>query len=186
VYFPPGPKTLLLTTGFHRVGIVAVKHIDPDRNISSRGLSKIPDRDVDDAITGDDRPYNGLRNEKISPQLAFGSCLGEAYRIISGISRYLRSFGSGSGIVQTFPHIEQLPNEKPGLQNGNAEQQNGERRQSIRIVRDPLRFKSEFFVDFRFLLALAVLLFGLLLGVLGGEYFYRERYLVGAALMAAG
>ena len=55
-----------------------------------------------------------------------------------------------------------------------------------RIVSDPLRFKGEFFVDDRFLFSFTILLVGLLLGALSGQYFYRERYLIGSALIGCG
>jgi hypothetical protein len=44
---------------------------------------------------------------------------------------------------------------------------------------------GEPFVDRRFFImfpSLALLLFGLLFGALSGDYFYRERYFVGATL----
>jgi len=46
--------------------------------------------------------------------------------------------------------------------------------------------KGELLVDFRFLIPILLLLFGLLIGAWSGQYFYRERYLIGATLVSCG
>jgi len=89
-------------------------------------------------------------------------------------------------VFKTFEDEPQLPYEQSSLCDSGAKQENCEQRKPVRIVRDPLRFESEFFIDFRFLLALVILLIGLLLGIGSGLYFYRERYLIGAALIGCG
>jgi hypothetical protein len=91
-----------------------------------------------------------------------------------------------SCILHTLTHVAELPDEQSGLQDSYAEQRNGEGGEPIRIIRDPLRLESEFLVNYRFIPALVVLLVGLFFGVLSGQYFYRERYLVGAALVGCG
>jgi hypothetical protein len=91
-----------------------------------------------------------------------------------------------AGLLRLAAHQTQLPNEQSRLRRGDAKQEDREQRKPIRIVRDPLRFESELFVNFRFLLALMILLVGFLLGIWGWQYFYRERYLIGAALIGCG
>ena len=56
----------------------------------------------------------------------------------------------------------------------------------LRIVSDPLRFESDLFINHRFLSSFMLLLLGLLFGIWSGKYFYRERFLVGAALVGIG
>jgi hypothetical protein len=130
--------------------------------------------------------YFGGFDEKIGAQLLLSGFLSESYGFSSGIGRILSSLGRHFSISHTLAHVAQLPEEKPSLEYGDAKQRNREGGQPIRIIRDPLRFEGKFFVDYRFLLALALLLIGLLFGVLSGEYFYRERYLIGAALVGCG
>ena len=56
----------------------------------------------------------------------------------------------------------------------------------VRIISDPLRFESQFSVDFRFLIAVALGFFSQLSSVGSGEYLYRERHWVGATLFGSG
>jgi hypothetical protein len=55
-----------------------------------------------------------------------------------------------------------------------------------RIIRDPLRFGSKFSVYFRFFAPLSLYLVGFFFGIWSGEYFYRERNLIGATLFGCG
>jgi hypothetical protein len=79
-----------------------------------------------------------------------------------------------------------LPHEQAGLTNGHDKEEHRKESEPVRIISDPLRFKSEFLVNYRFFFAVTLGLLGLLFGVLSGKYFYRERYLVGAALIGCG
>src|SRR6266550_5152626 len=110
---------------------------------------------------------------------SFGLFVGRRSPISCGI-------GSNSRVFHALAHIAQLVEKQGGLQDGNAEKHNSEPREPVRIVRDPLRFESQLFVNYRFLLAVALGLVGLLFGIWGGENFYRERYLVGATLVGCG
>jgi hypothetical protein len=108
---------------------------------------------------------------------------------ISEVNDDLGSVGrdkASSCPLRVIPHQSQLPEEQSSLKNGDAKQQASEPRKPIRIIRDPLRFERQFFVDYRFFFALTLGFVGLLFGVWGGEYFYRERGLVGAALVGCG
>jgi hypothetical protein len=49
-----------------------------------------------------------------------------------------------------------------------------------------LRFKTQFFINSGFFYALAIFLLSLLFGIGSGEYFYRERRLIGTALLGCG
>ena len=93
---------------------------------------------------------------------------------------------SNLGVFHASSHVEQLPDKQPGLRDRNAEEEHRKKSEPVRIVSDPLRLESELPVNLRFFVLLGLLLFGLLLGGLAGNYFYRERYLVGAALIGCG
>jgi hypothetical protein len=87
-----------------------------------------------------------------------------------------------TGVLQ----LKKLPNEQAGLNDRHEYQANREPRKPVRIVGDPLRFESEFFVDYRFLFSCVLGLIGLFFGVWSGHHLHRERYLVGAALIGCG
>ena len=93
--------------------------------------------------------------------------------IFRGIGRYL-------GVGQAFANEQQLPDEQSSLQNGDAKKHQSGRRQPPRIVSDPLRFKGQIGIGFRFFFSVALLFLDLALGPLSGQYFYGQRYLIGA------
>lgn len=64
-------------------------------------------------------------------------------------------------------------------------QQESETRKTIRIVSDPLRLEGQLPIKDQFFF-FVLFIFGLLFGGLSGEYFYRERYFIGAALLGFG
>ena len=55
-----------------------------------------------------------------------------------------------------------------------------------RIVSDPLRFEGEFSINLRFFCVLMLVPLSLFFCVWGGQYLYRQRRLIGAALIGCG
>jgi hypothetical protein len=74
-------------------------------------------------------------------------------------------------VSDASPHIKQLPDEQRSLDNSDTEQKHSEQNKPIRIIRDPLRFESKFFIDFGFVLSLTFLFIGVGLGFGVGSIF---------------
>ncbi len=113
--------------------------------------------------------------------------------LLSSLGASFGQFRSFFGFDKTAADEQQLPYEQCGLQDRSAKQPNRERCQPVRIISDPLRFESELCVSYCFLGvelrslgAVALLLLGLLFGIWGGQNFYRERFLIGVALIGCG
>jgi hypothetical protein len=81
---------------------------------------------------------------------------------------------------------QQLPDEHAGLDNGNQEQECRDCGQIPRIVGEPPRIEREPFINSRLFRFLGLGLLGIFLGGLSGQYFYRQRYLIGSALIGSG
>jgi hypothetical protein len=105
---------------------------------------------------------------------------------VRGIGSRFCGIGSNFSINQTFSDKTQLLPEQGNLPQSDKEQGQSKHPEPKRIISDPLRFVGKFFINRRFLLAFPLLLVGPLFAVGAGEYFYRERALIGAALLGCG
>jgi hypothetical protein len=104
-------------------------------------------------------------------------------RQVDGITgRYRGDLRSSSAMTNQ----NQLPDEKARLGDGNTKKEHSEQCEPARIISDPLRFESDFLIDYRFLAGLAFLLVGLCFGLWSGKYLYDERYAIAAALVGRG
>jgi hypothetical protein len=114
-----------------------------------------------------------------------GAMRGQKFMSLGGGSIPSRKGGDLS-VSQALSHVMQLNPEEDDLAHGRAKQGKSESRQPKRIISDPLRFESKFSIYFSLLPPVLLLVLGLGFGVLAGENFYRERRVIGAALLGCG
>jgi hypothetical protein len=88
------------------------------------------------------------------------------------------------GVVTPDSHVVQLHTEQDRLKNRDNNYAQREATEPPRIVRDPLRFESNFPVDYRFLAALIFLACGLACGVIGGFFIASGNQSLGGCLIA--
>jgi hypothetical protein len=88
-----------------------------------------------------------INSEEYVCALGFWNVLGGGLGCVGGLSG---GIGRPFGVAQAIAEELQLPNEQPRLQDSNNKKQKREPSKPSRIVRDPLRFEGDLFVDFAF------------------------------------
>jgi hypothetical protein len=105
----------------------------------------------------------GIRRENLfKPYLHWDdvgpfSVAGDAGGISGSYSAVSSGPGGDSGVLHALTHVAQLPDKQPSLQDRDAKHKQRDESQPPRIISDPLRFESELFINFRFLVLLGFL-----------------------------